>query len=85
MAKLWIEGDYLIHDHIRVARLLPGVNASDKMAFETTISEEPKDPTREVVQQLKEALSHDLDEALDDAHGLLSSKEIEEIISKCEV
>lgn len=85
MAKLWIEGDYLIHDHIRVARLLPGVNASDKLALEATLNDEPEDTTNTTIQQLKEALSHDLDEALDDAHGLLSSKEIEEIISKCKV
>ena len=82
MADIDVDGDYLVHDHVRVARIVPGLNASARQSFVDDVQnivtgKEINDARTEMREEVLEAL----EKLVDECDGLVSFKEISESIN----
>lgn len=76
-----IEGDYIIYDHRKIARLLPSLALCDLRAAEEALTDfEPVEPEPTPSSTWPDALEK-LRELSDKSGGLLSWDEIEEALS----
>lgn len=82
MSELRITGDYIELDGMPVARILPGINASERGDFENLLLERYKaDPNIVDKSDVHKALEDAIEDAMEEAHGLLSKKEVERAIN----